>query len=274
MTTLSDWGYDKAINPEKIWSTILARNTSMGAVRSKILKILQAEDQIGRSNRETKGKLDRKAFSRFATGQADIFTQRNVKLAENTAVSIFIDTSSSMYQRKSRGLKDFELDKNYRAIDGAREVSIQLSNIISKTNSEFAVQGFTDASSKTDVTIYQYKKWGKKLTPKEKFKISTLDCVNASGTPVYESLRWAIQDISKVQSKKKVLFIITDAVFHYNAIKQIPYLESLAEKLGIKIVAIGLETNSDLTGMFKHSANVNLDDLFGQSFGQILKAIS
>ena len=98
--------------------------------------------------------------------------------------------------------------------------------------------------------------------------------MNASGTPVYESLRWAIQDISKVQSKKKVLFIITDAVFHYNAIKQIPYLESLAEKLGIKIVAIGLETNSDLTGMFKHSANVNLDDLFGQSFGQILKAIS
>ena len=262
MTTLSDWGYDKAINPEKIWSTILARNTSMGAVRSKILKILQAEDQIGRSNRETKGKLDRKAFSRFATGQADIFTQRNVKLAENTAVSIFIDTSSSMYQRKSR------------AIDGAREVAIQLSNIISKTNSEFAVQGFTDASSKTDVTIYQYKKWGKKLTPKEKFKISTLDCVNASGTPVYESLRWAIQDISKVQSKKKVLFIITDACFHYSARKQIPYLESLAEKLGIKIVAIGLETNSDLTGMFKHSANVNLDDLFGQSFGQILKAIS
>ena len=140
MTTLSDFGYDKAINPEKIWSTILARNTSMGAVRSKILKILQAEDQIGRSNRETKGKLDRKAFSRFATGQADIFTQRNVKLAENTAVSIFIDTSSSMYQRKSRGLKDFELDKNYRAIDGAREVSIQLSNIISKTNSDLPIQ--------------------------------------------------------------------------------------------------------------------------------------
>ena len=217
MMKLSHYGYDKEINPEKIWSTILARNTSMGAVRSKILKILQAEDQIGRSNRETKGKLDRKAFSRFATGQADIFTQRNVKLAENTAVSIFIDTSSSMYRKvKGRRAEHIYLDKNYRAIDGAREVAIQLSNIISKTNSEFAVQGFTNTSSATDVTIYQYKKWGKKLTPKEKFKISTLDCVNASGTPVYESLRWAIQDISKVQSKKKVLFIITDAIFNHN----------------------------------------------------------
>ena len=94
-----------------------ANNPSgLGATRSNLLRILRSIDLVGWNTHEESGRLDRKAFTRFASGSVAVFSKRTYVEAERSAVSVLIDCSGSM--------------DNDGRIRTAQTVAIQLAKIL------------------------------------------------------------------------------------------------------------------------------------------------
>ena len=105
-----------------------------GAVRAKLIKLLKNQDTVSWSTREESGRIDRKAFPRFATGSAAIFSRRTLGEADTAAVSIMVDCSYSMLDSAAgQGKPKCAL---------AQQLIIQLSKVFSKTDAAFSITGF------------------------------------------------------------------------------------------------------------------------------------
>jgi cobalamin biosynthesis protein CobT len=100
---------------------------NLGATRANLLKLLRSIDTVGWNRREETGRLDRRAFGRFATGEVNIFSRRDYTEAERAAVEVLVDCSSSM-----RG----------REILEAQHIAINLGNLFDKAKVSFQVDGF------------------------------------------------------------------------------------------------------------------------------------
>jgi cobalamin biosynthesis protein CobT len=102
--------------------------SNLGATRANILRLLRSLDLVGWNTHEESGRLDRKAFTRFACGSTAVFAKRVHVEAEASAVSILIDCSGSM--------------NSDNRIGTAEALAIQLSRILDKANVSFNVTGF------------------------------------------------------------------------------------------------------------------------------------
>ena len=243
------------------WNTHLS-NTKCGSLKNALWKLVKAQDKVGRTKRETKGKFDRKNLRSICTGDVDVFYKRTLKKAENTAVSIFVDTSDSMGYSSISGKKKHE--KFF-----AENLAVNLAEILGRTSCEFAVQGFTNKGM--NLSISNFKGWDEKLTVNAKKKISTIDSAQTCGTPAYESIRWAIHDLSLRNTAKKILFIISDANFCEGHSSYL-YLQQIAENLGIKIALLGIR--ADKTHYFKNAVNIwKLEDIFSTGLSQLVKSL-
>ena len=235
-------------------------NTECGSLKNALWKLVKAQDKVGRTKRETKGKFDRKNLRSICTGDVDVFYKRTFKKAENTAVSIFVDTSDSMGSNCSSKSRQYAAEK----------LVVNLSDILGRTSCEFAVQGFSTTTN-GDLSISNFKGWNEKLTVHSKKKIADTDLAFSMGTPAYESIRWAIHDLSLRNTAKKILFIISDACFD-GAKENYSYLEQIAENLGIKIALVGIR--ADNSDYFKNSVNLdNPKDLFSTGLSQLVKSL-
>ena len=72
------------------------QTSGLGATRANILRLLRSVDLVGWSTHEESGKVDRKAFTRFACGSTAVFSKRQHVDAVKSSVSILIDCSGSM----------------------------------------------------------------------------------------------------------------------------------------------------------------------------------
>ena len=246
--------------------------SGMGATRANLLRILRSNDLVSWSSHEESGRVDRKAFTRYACGDANIFSKREVREAERSAVSIMIDCSGSM---------------NYHGeIQVAGQVAIQLCKILDKANSEFSVTGFygndelvehdkTGASKAVMVRAERpifipFKKWGESLG-KASTKLGCIGQCAQGSTPDYSSIALAIEDLATRNEQRKVLFLLTDANgYHAEHMK---YLQQLADKQRITLIAIGIG-NTDVNECFTHAENVrNIKDLTSASLNKVLKVL-
>jgi nitric oxide reductase activation protein len=149
---------------EQVYASIL-RNPIHGiaATRAKLLQVLRSLDYVGWSKQEESGRLDRRALTRYATGQANIFSRREVVEADTAAVSVLVDCSASMCGKE---------------IQCAQAIAIQLSAILSKSNASFEVNGFHGGdysdqvrgsngnSASTEVVEFiPFKRWTEPLHP-------------------------------------------------------------------------------------------------------------
>jgi len=239
--------------------------TGIAATRARILSALRSMDFVGWSTHEESGRLDRKAYTRFAIGQASIFSRREMKEADTAAVSILVDCSFSM---------TFE-----SRIRTAQASAIQLASIISKSNAAFAVTGFhgsTRVESGTDIKIQRvefipFKQWGESLQ-KAVAKLGMMGEFASSGTPDYTAIHEKLDELARRPEARKIFFLLTDAANY--RVEHMKFLQEFADKRGIKIVAIGIG-DTQVTQCFRNSDNVsNPQDMASKSFGNILKAIA
>ena len=246
----------------------------MGATRANMLRLLRSVDLVGWSSHEESGKVDRKAFARFASGSTTVFKRREYAEAETSAVSILIDCSGSMAWDGGR-------------IRVAESVAIQLSRILDKANVDFAVTGFnggnthmraaqTGANDERKIIQGErlnwipFKTWGESLR-KASSKLGSIHSWTGSSTPDYSALTAAIEDIAKRPEARKILFILTDAD-GYNR-HHIAHLQSIAKRCGVVIVAIGIGSD-DVEEVFENAAAVNdTRELASVAFNTLLKSL-
>ena len=247
--------------------------SGLGATRANLLRLLRSIDLVGWSTHEESGRIDRKALTRFACGSTAVFSRRHAVEAERSAVSVLIDCSGSM------------CDKN--AIATAESVVIQLARILDKANVEFSVTGFhghkssisneaTGANAKDLYARYEaptfipFKQWNEPLV-KCAAKLGSIHQWADSSTPDYSSISLTIDELARRNEHRKVLFLITDAD-GYNT-EHMSYLQRLADKVGVRIVAIGIG-NTDVKLCFRSSDDVkNVNDLASVGFNKIIKEV-
>ena len=249
------------------------RQTSgLGATRANIMRLLRSLDLVGWSTHEESGRLDRKAFTRFACGSTAVFSKRFHQEAQASAVSMLIDCSGSM---GSGGL-----------IQTAEALAIQLSRILDKANVEFSVTGFYGSAEtlrkvatgavgeiairKEEATFIPFKTWRESLQ-KASIKLGSINQWAQGSTPDYSSISLTLEDLAMRDEQRKILFLLTDAS-GYNK-EHMRHLQDLADRLKIKIIAIGIG-RTDVKECFRSSENVtNVNGLASASFNKILKEL-
>jgi cobalamin biosynthesis protein CobT len=245
----------------------------LGATRANIMRLLRSVDLVGWSSHEESGRVDRKAFTRFATGSTAVFSKRQHVEATKSAVSILIDCSGSMNE--------------YRRIQTAESIAIQLSRILEKSDVAFNVTGFYGASGATALTgggatpmasvatvekavFIPFKTWKENLA-RASAKLGSINQWAQRSTPDYSALSISIDELSRRDEARKILFLITDADGYNKA--HIKHLQDLADKLNVKIIAIGIG-DTDVPKVFKSGENVlKVSDLASTSFNKLLKEL-
>ena len=205
----------------------------LGATRSNLARLLRSMDFVGWSTHEESGRLDRKALTRYASRSTAIFSRREYKEAEKSAVSVLIDCSGSM--------------ENERIII-AEQIAIHLSRIFNRSRVPFAVTGFHIDRSNYEVlnneevrtstpTFIQFKRWDEPLA-RCHAKLGSIRKAACGGTPDYASIYNTIDDISKRNEQRKIVFLLTDAD-GYNT-NHMKHLQKFADSVNVTIIAIGI----------------------------------
>jgi cobalamin biosynthesis protein CobT len=227
---------------------------NLGATRANLLKLLRSIDTVGWSRREESGRLDRRAFGRFATGEVNIFSRRDYTEAERAAVEVLVDCSSSM---------------DDGSILQAQHIAVNLSNIFDKARVSFQVDGFR-TGGRTGLQVIPFKRWGESFR-KAANKLGQIGCFASGGTPDYSATQYALTELSKRPEAKKILFILTDAQGFKKA--DVAQINATAKALGVTIVAVGIG-DTEVEQLYTNAVNVqSIKDLAGQAFNALLKAI-
>lgn len=244
----------------------------LGATRAQLLRLLRSVDLVSWSTREESGRVDRRAFTRFATGSTAVFSKRQVSDAETSAVSILVDCSGSM-------------SSNNR-LRVAESVTIQLAKLLDKARVSFSIAGFrgagssdfneikqTGANSKQDYFKTQecqfipFKTWGESIR-KASAKLGSIESWACGSTPDYSALMLKIEELSRREEHKKILFVLTDAMGY--DVDHIKHCQDFADKQKIKLIAIGIQS-VEVTKCFKVSENItNVNDMAKASFNKLL----
>jgi len=199
---------------QKFSSEFKSTAYNLGATQSNIMRLLRSLDLVGWSTHEESGKVDRKAFVRYGCGSTNIFSKRELKDAERSAVSVLIDCSGSM---NSDG-----------RIQTAEAFAIQLARILDKANVEYNVTGFhgsdgvlrlnkTGANVSETAVRYEtpvfipFKTWKDSLQ-KASAKLGSISKCAGGSTPDYSSLSIIIDELSQRDEHRKIVFLVTDAV--------------------------------------------------------------
>jgi cobalamin biosynthesis protein CobT len=270
-------GVNMAFNKAQCESTFSfhfgTQPNGLGATRSNIMRLLRSVDLMGWSTHEESGRLDRKAFARFATGDVNVFAQRKYVEAEKSAVTILVDCSGSM--------------GNDGRIGTAQAVCIQLARVLDKSSVAYNVTGFsggrgtdyawTSNTLKHDLatpiertTFIPFKTWKDSLT-KASAKLGSMHSWAHDSTPDYSAITLTLEDLARREEHRKILFLLTDAD-GYNKV-HMQHLQSVANKLGIKIIAIGIG-NTKVAQCFDNAQNVHsVDGLASASFNKLLKEL-
>jgi cobalamin biosynthesis protein CobT len=81
----------------------------------------------------------------------------------------------------------------------------------------------------------------------------------------------AIEDISKREESRKILFILTDASGYIP--EHMKHVQKMADTLGVTLIAIGIHS-VDAIDCFVNSSAVNdISELAGASFNTLLKTV-
>jgi nitric oxide reductase activation protein len=248
----------------------IAANAVPSATKASLRKFLRAIDLVGWSRREESGRVDRRAFTRFAVGEKAVFSRREYKEAERTVVSLLIDASGSTYAKV--------VDENNKKIDKKRievftDIAAVLSKLLDESKATFKVQSFSYRGSESvgieRVTLVEYKGYGESLR-KCAANIATLPQNSGGSTPDYSAVYTEVVELAKRPESHKVLLLITDADDYDTGLCK--HLDAVAKRLGVTIVAICV--GGDISKCYTNHANAKTaKQLFEKSFSTLLNTI-
>lgn len=238
---------------------------SVGATRAALSQMLRSIDLVGWSRNEESGRVDRKAFTRLAAGATTVFSRRDMKSADKSAVTILVDCSGSMAGE---------------VMHITAQVSIQLAKMLEQARVNTAVIGFTgsepndnyDDDTEVDEQVLltvPFKNRGESLRAAAEKMGAIRDCAS-SGNPDYAALMYAIEEIATQPEQRKVVFFLTDTGSYDKA--HMKQAQLFADRMGVTLIAIGI--GARVERLFKHGADVyDLSDLGGKTFTALLRTL-
>jgi cobalamin biosynthesis protein CobT len=227
----------------------------IGAVRTALTRALRSTDTVGWSANEESGRLNRRSFVRYATGSSAIFSRRIQSEAEKTAVYIMVDCSGSMTGQE---------------ILTTTEVCVHLSEILSKTRSEFSIVGF-DCGNRIELRLHVFKGWNESLV-QCRARIGSMPLTPDGGTPDYSAMYHGVECLQARDEAKKILFFITDAQGTDAATMK--HCEKMAETFGVNLIVIGIGRQTGVESIYKNAVQINsIDELPGAAFRKLLESI-
>jgi cobalamin biosynthesis protein CobT len=250
------------------------KTVNMGATRASLIRLLKSLDLVSWSNHEESGRLDRRAFTRFAVGDKNIFSRREVSEATTSAVSMLIDCSGSMNDNAE--------------IITAQEIAVQLARLLDRANCEYSVTGFYGSQSGTMiqgsgalpmastaiptefVTFIPFKLWNESLQ-RAAAKLGSMHQWARASTPDYSAIMTKLEELAWRKEDRKILFLLTDACGYFP--EHMKHLQRFADKHGIKLVVIGIGS-TQVESIFTNAVNVrNLQALASTAFNKLLATV-
>lgn len=273
MGKLRDIKLNKAEGISRFEREFRTNQIGMGATKANLIRLLKSIDLVGWSSHEESGRLDRRAFSRFACGGTSIFSKRQYVEAESSAVSILVDCSGSMGLGNRMAVTESVVIQLVKILDKA-DVSYRVFGFDSPTGTysrKVAVDGDKDVSMETEeVTFYPFKQWNESLQ-RALPKLGQIHKFHLRENPDYSAVMLSLEDLKTRPEKRKVMFFLTDSLSP--DVSHMRHLDTVAEKLGIKLIAIGIQSDKVLQ-CHKHSVEVqNLAELGSASFNKLLKEL-
>jgi cobalamin biosynthesis protein CobT len=259
------------VEKERLFQKHVSTNIpGIAATKVALRRVLACADFIGWSRREESGRLDRRALTRYAVGDASIFSRRAYKDSTASVVQILIDISASTELSAEKG-------GTVSRVQIFSEVAAHLAKLLDECKVTLGITGFyggryqlTPTDVEESVTFTEIKGYKESLRSAQA-SIAAIPHVVDGSTPDYSALSETIQSLSRRPEQRKILFILTD-VDDYQ-VKHIQHLNEVAKKLGIVIIGIGVG-KADITKCFTHSANVkSVAEVFTQSFNKLLNSL-
>lgn len=234
-----------------------------GSTKAALRRILIGTDQVGWNNREESGRLDRRAFGRFAVGEKSVFSRREHKEAEKSACLILVDTSYST---------TINLQGSTRRIDALSAIASSLAYLLDQCGAAVQVDAFKGETSEDleKVKIVELKSFDESLRSSAE-AIGSLPFLSDSSTPDFGAVYEELQLLSRRPEQRKILFLLTDAD-DFN-VKHHQHVQRLADKLRVTIVAVAVG-GKRIVECYRHAASVSsADELYSGVFSKLLAAL-
>ncbi len=192
---------------------------SAGVVR----RLLMSQDKVKHRQFREEGNLDLSRLVPIVSGHKDVYRDRKVTRAVNSAVSILLDLSYSM------GVQRREL---------CQKASIALDAAITGTSTDLEITGFT--GSTYDPWIYQFRRFGQKGQAAAA-SLGNIMKVQQGGTPVALPLLDAHRRLEAHAAPRKIMIVISDGgAEDWQRARQV---HDLMVARGTAVLAIGIETD-------------------------------
>ena len=192
---------------------------SAGVVR----RLLMSQDKVKHRQFREEGNLDLSRLVPIVNGHKDVYRDRKVTRAVNSAVSILLDLSYSM------GAQRREL---------CQKASIALDAAITGTSTDLEITGFT--GSVYDPWIYQFRRFGQKGQAAAA-SLGNIMNIRQGGTPVALPLLDAHRRLEAHPAPRKIMIVISDgAAQDWQRARQ---AHDLLVARGTAVLAIGIETD-------------------------------
>lgn len=209
-----------------------------GGIYQTMHKALFDQVQNLEVNRRVGTRLVNSKLSGIPAGNLSVFSRRTETQDVSVAISVIVDSSSSMNDNGAKPM----LDANACAF--AFAMGLDKAGV----SSEFIYFGRRTQGSHLMYTAKSFS---------EKPVASRFTVAAAGGTPTGDAMQFAINTLSLRQENKKILIVITDG--DANSESRVVFASKLANSLNIRVVPIGIQT-SCVAG-FEKDQFVTVNDL-------------
>jgi cobalamin biosynthesis protein CobT len=244
----------------KATATRLARRVHYPAVTEQIARMLAAPDRFGWDHGAQSGRFDRARQARAAAGSEAVFQRRWESAGINTAVEVIVDLSSSMKSKVWYAMQDpisGEWEKP-SLVRVASRVAYLIAKAATRAKASVQVSGFASSRAWTgfygsagydtegnhhhlpsaDSALVVAKAWDDKLDDNAIYRINQLASLANGGTPDYETVATAVQEMAPRREQRKLVLVLTDGCGHVDGMNKLT--NSAVELFGVEVIGIGI----------------------------------
>jgi hypothetical protein len=258
VSDMSKWASTKGVDEEAYER--LRKSAGMAALRSQLTRVLRAPELCGWDGGAVGGRFDGRRTPRMFAGSERVFKRRWVSPGVDTAVSVIVDLSGSMY--------------GHRAL-AARDLAFAIADVVESARCDVEVMGFRHSqgasggdhfdsrktghptrldgksggggwerngdnavyvgSSKSELVLA--KSFGKKLRQSSRAVASLPDLVGG-GTPDYETVRTAVERLGAMAHQRKLCIVITDGFGEEGNMRKL--CDAAPNLFGVDVVGFGI----------------------------------
>jgi len=250
--------------------------SSLPALKAQLFRILNAPERCGWDGGAMGGRFDGKRAPRMLAGSEQVFKRRWFADGIDTAVSVVIDLSASMKGSSINSAVDLGW-----AVATACEASGADVEVVGFQNARYGMGGGTNTDlagvyhstmmDSGNCTLVVAKRFADKCA-NVPHHFDLMKRLPNYGTPDYQGVKTACEQLSAMPHQRKVVVVITDGFGEINSMQQ---LTSAAYKLyGVDVVGFGIYTNAwQFSQAYAVGCPVTLDDMHKSSLKTVIKQL-